>query len=149
MKIEVSAVINRPIEEVFAYVSDMTNHTRWNSELVELKKTSEGPVGVGTTYTSEIKLLGRRLEGTFEILEYEPSHKIALKTSAGPISIVSDVFTFEPVASGTKLTHVVEGETGGFFRLAEPVVVRLIQRQWETNFAVLKELLEAQAEGSA
>ncbi len=148
IRIEASVVVNRPIEEVFAFVSDMANAPQWSAEVVEAKKTSEGPVGTGTTFTTAVKMLGRQLEGSVEILEYEPSRKFTLKTAAGPISIVSDVFAFEPVADGTKMTHVVEGETGGFFKLAEPVVARLMQRQWEANFAVLKELLEAQAEAS-
>jgi len=56
-----------------------------------------------------------------------------------------DNYTFESVAGGTKVTRVAEAETGGFFRLAEPLAVRMMQRQFKTNFAHLKDLLEAQA----
>lgn len=101
-------------------------------------------MGAGTTFTKAVKLLGRRLESASEVAEYEPNRRFALKHAPGPVSLAEDVFTFEPVAGGTKVTHVVEAETGGFFKLAEPIVARQIRRQWGTNFALLKELLEAQ-----
>jgi uncharacterized protein YndB with AHSA1/START domain len=149
MRVEASVVVNRPIEEVFAFVSDLTNTPQWATEILEMKKTSEGPVGVGTTFTSAAKMLGQQLENAHEILEYEPSRKLVLNTTAGPISVDAEVFTFEPEAGGTRITHVIEGDPGGFFKLTGPIVARLMQRQWDTNFDVLKELLEAPAEGSA
>ena len=46
------------------------------------------------------------------------------------------------MAPGTKVTFTLQGEAGGFFKLAEPIVTRSTQRQWETNLANLKDLLE-------
>jgi hypothetical protein len=40
---------------------------------------------------------------------------------------------------------VVEGEPGGFFRLAEPLVVRAVERELRNNLATLKDVLEARA----
>lgn len=143
-RIEASVVIDRPIEEVFAYVGDLEKNVQWTAELVEVKKTSEGPVGVGTTWVAVAQVLGRRIEDTVEVSEFEPSRKYSFKHAAGPISIEKDEFTFESVTGGTKVTHAVEAEIGGFFRIAEPLVTRMMRRQWETNFAALKDLLEAQ-----
>ena len=47
---QVSIVINRPLEEVFAYLSDLENNMNWRAGMIEAKKTSAGPIGVGTTY---------------------------------------------------------------------------------------------------
>ena len=58
---------------------------------------------------------------------------------------IEQSLTFEPVEGGTRLTMVGEAETGGFFKLAEPVVNRMMQRQLEGNIANLKDILEAQA----
>ena len=49
-KLEVSEVINRPVEEVFAYISNPENDSLWQSDTAETEITSEGPIGVGTTY---------------------------------------------------------------------------------------------------
>ena len=136
--------INRPTEEVFAFVTDFEKSPQWMSELVEAKQTSEGPVGVGTTISAVASPLGRRIESTQEVAEYEPNSKFAFKSTSGPVAS-EDEYTFESVAGGTKVTRVAEAEMGGFFRLAEPLARRMMQRQFETNFANLKDLLEAQA----
>ena len=139
-----SVVINRPIEEVFAFMTDFENMSQWMSELVEAKQTSEGPVGVGTTASAVATPLGRRAESTQEVAEYEPNSTFAWKSTSGPVAS-EDSYRFESVEGGTKVTRVVEAEMAGFFRLAEPLVVRMMRRQFEANFANLKDLLEAQA----
>jgi uncharacterized membrane protein len=143
-KVEMSVVINQPIEEVFAFVADYENSPQWMAELVEAKQTSEGPIGVGTTIRAVANPLGRRAESTQEVTEYESNSKVAIKSTSGPVAS-KDAYTFESVAGGTKVTRVVEAEMAGFFKLAEPLVVRMMRRQFETNFAILKDLLEAQA----
>jgi uncharacterized protein YndB with AHSA1/START domain len=139
-----NTVINRPVEEVFAYVTNAENLSHWMSELVEAKQESGGPVGVGTTINAVANVLGRRAESIQEVSEYELNSKFAIKSTSGPVEN-EDKFTFESVAGGTKVTRVTEGEVSGFFRMAEPLVVRMLNRQFETNFANLKDLLEAQA----
>jgi carbon monoxide dehydrogenase subunit G len=53
--------------------------------------------------------------------------------------------TYEPEGEGTRINVVMEGEPGGFFKLAEPLVERAIRREMETNFATLKDVLESQS----
>jgi uncharacterized protein YndB with AHSA1/START domain len=140
-RMEASVVINRPIDEVFAYVMDAGNWTEW-AGLPEAERTSEGPVGVGTTLRGVSQFLGRRGEWTSEVTEYEPNRKMEQKIIWGPMSIQQSV-TCEPVEGGTRFTMVSKGETGGIFKLAEPVVNRMMQRQLESNLANLKDILEA------
>lgn len=144
IKIEQSVVINRPIEGVFTMLTDVDRWEQWAGELSEVKKTSEGPLGVGSTFIGVVKLLGRRMENTHEVTEYEPSRKFGFKITSGPVPGEGG-FTFESVAGGTKVSLAFEAEPGGFFKVAEPVFARTAQRQWETNLATLKDLLEAQA----
>jgi carbon monoxide dehydrogenase subunit G len=47
--------IDRPIEEVFAFLSDGENDPEFSPRVIEIAKTSEGPPGVGTTYASRVK----------------------------------------------------------------------------------------------
>jgi uncharacterized membrane protein len=50
-RVATSVVINRPPEEVFEFVSNFENNPRWQSGMHEARITSEGPLGVGTTYS--------------------------------------------------------------------------------------------------
>jgi len=143
-KVEVSVVINRPIEEVFALAGNVENNAQWQSGVLEAKVTSEGPMGVGTTYRYVSQLLGRRIETDGEITEYEPNRKYSFKSTSGPFPI-EGVFTFEAADGGTKVTLTVKADVGGFFKMAEPLVARMINRQFETDVNTLKDVLEAAA----
>ena len=148
VKVEGTVVINRPIEEVFAFLANPDKSSQWQGMVLEAKQTSEGPVGVGTTGQSSSQFLGRRIESTWEVTEYELNRKTAFKSTSGPVPYEQSA-TLETVDEGTKVTLVAEYEVGGFFKLAEPIVARMGQRQAEADFANLKDLLEAQGEGIA
>ncbi len=143
IKMEHSVVINRSIEEVFAFLIDVEKWPQWRAEAVEVKKPSEGPVGVGTTFSGVGRFLGRRLENINEVTQCEPNRKFGFKTTSGHVSM-QFTDTFESVKGGTKISLVLDGETGGFFKLAEPIMSRMVRRQFKTNYANLKDLLEAQ-----
>lgn len=144
IKIEHSVVINRHIKEVFAFASDVEKKSQWSAEVLEAKKTSEGPLGVGTTFKAVGRFLGRRIENTLEVTQYEPNRKFGFKSTSGPVQ-TEYTDTFESVEGGTKVTVVLEAETGGFFKLAQPILARMVRRQFKTNYANLKDILEAQA----
>ncbi len=143
VKIEVNEVINRPVEDVFAFVSNPENDPQWQSETTETEITSQGPIGVGTTYLDVGHFLGRRIESIYEFTEYEANRQFSLKTTSGPIPIEATI-TCESVENGTKVNFSARGEVGGFFKVAEPLVSRMAQRTWTANYANLKDLLESQ-----
>jgi len=142
MKAEASAVIGRPIEEVFAFSTDPEKLAMWAGPVTEAKQTSEGPLGVGTTSTRVTQLLGRRIEHDYEVTEYQPNRTYSAKTTTGALPI-EEHLSFEAVEGGTKVTVEGDVEAAGFFKLAEPIVSRIVKRQVEHDVATLKELLEA------
>ena len=139
---ELSVVIERPVEEVFAFATDPENEPLWQSTSLETEQTSGGPVGVGATFRNTSKFLGRRIETTYEVTENEPPRRQCLRVTSGPIP-GSGCYLLEPAEGGTRFTQRFEAEIGGFFRLAEPLVGRAIRRQMEADMATLKDLLEA------
>ena len=143
-KIEASTVINRPIEEVFAFATDYDTHLQWQSGVEEANITTEGPLGVGSQYTYVMQMLGRRLETAGEIIEHDPPNRHGFNATSGPLPM-RGAFTFETVDGGTRVTMGAEAELGGFFKLAEPIAVRVIQRQVQASLANLKDIIEATA----
>ena len=141
-KFEQSVTIDRPLEEVFAFVSDPGNGKQWRSGLEEAELTSEGPLGVGSTFREVERFLGRKMERTSEITEFEPNSKCSFKSTSGPIAFHATI-SFEAQEDGTRVSMVADAEVGGFFRIAEPIVARMGRRQMETDMANLKDLLEA------
>ena len=143
-RIERGVVIERSPEEVFAFVADLRNDPRWNSAIDEVRQTSEGPPGVGTTFQTAAHFLGRRFETPEEVTEYEPDRKLGTEVTSGPLRFTGSRVV-EGVAGGTRLTLTAEGRSDGFFGIAEPLFARLAARRLETELAKLKNLLEAGA----
>ena len=143
IKQEHSVVIDRPIEEVFAFVTNPNNDSLWQAWTLETEQTSEGPLDVGSTLRSTAKMLGRRIEVTMEVTENDPPHRQCVRITSGPIP-ATGCYQLEPAEGGsTRFRQTFEGEVGGFFRLAEPVMGRVISRQTEADMATLKDLLES------
>lgn len=85
----------------------------------------------------------------FEITEYEPNRKVVLgSATSGPLQLTG-TRSVEAIPGGTRLTITVEGQTGGFFGIAEPVFARLAERPLKAALANLKNLLEAAPGGAA
>ncbi len=141
VRFELTVDVRRPPSEVFAYLTDMANLPQWQSSAIEA--STDGPMGVGTHVTEVRKFLGRRMESTLEVTEYEPDSEFSLKTLSGPVPFEVH-HTLRAENGGTKLTFVGEGEPGGFFKLAEPLVAKQAERQFKGDFETLKDLLEAQ-----
>src|ERR671933_400276 len=105
-----SVLIDQPLEEVFAYITDVNNNSLWQSSTLETEQTSEGAVGVGTTYRSVSKFLGRRIETTLKITEHEPPGKQCVRATTGPIPAVG-CYLLEPADGGsTRFTQTLEAE---------------------------------------
>jgi uncharacterized membrane protein len=141
--IEESIVIHRPIEEVFAFTSETKNLPLWQTDVLEARHTPEGPVQVGTKLTLVRAMMGRKIEGTSNIVEYVPPTRYAYQTISGPT--VTGVNTCEATPEGTKFTTSFDMQTGGLFSLADPLVARTIKRSVESGLANLRDLLESRA----
>ena len=143
-KFEIKLVINRPIEGVFAFISNAENLPHWRAATLEITKTSSGVPGVGSTFRGRFTFLGRPFEGNLEIITHEPHQRYATRLTEGPFPLEAH-YTLDSANGATHLTLVIQGEPGGFFKLAEPLVVSMAKRSYESDLHNLKEMLEAQA----
>ncbi len=144
VKIEFSLAVERPPEEVFEYLTDPEHLPEWQAGVIEARKESESPMGVGTQMRDVRTFLGRKMESTVEVTAYDPPTTFGLKVLSGPVPF-SVMHTLESTNGGTRITFAGEAEPGGFFKLAEPIVARTAERRFKTDFETLKDLLEARA----
>ncbi|MDQ6879121.1 MAG: SRPBCC family protein [Candidatus Dormibacteraeota bacterium] len=140
---EASVVIRRPAAQVFDFLANPENDPQWSSASKEMRKTSVGPVDVGATFTQVGHFLGRRFEFSLEVTANEPNRKFGMRVVAGPIRFAG-VRVLETVPDGTRVTFTGAGASGGFFKLARPLLARAAERQLNADLAALKEVLEAQ-----
>lgn len=138
-----STTIKRPVEEVFAVVSDATNHPKWRSTLLSVTKTSEGPTGMGTTYRGTGKMFGRHQDTEFTVTEFDVNRTFAVAaTKPFPLTIT---IALEPTTEGTRLDMVADAEPGGFFKLAQPLMMAIGGRRNQSDLEKLRDLMEAKA----
>jgi uncharacterized membrane protein len=138
-----TVVVERPPDEVFDFLTDLSNVPAWQSGAVAVEEP-EGPLRVGSTYVQVLSFLGRRTEAMLEVTELERGRRFSLKSVSGPFPFEAR-HTLEPRNGGgaTRLHVELEGRTRGFFKLTESFVERKAQRQIEDDFAALKRMVEA------
>lgn len=131
-------------EDVFAALTSFDRIPDWNSSVVEVRWKNDAPLAVGSTLVYVGKFLGRVFESNAQITEFAPSTKFSSKSVSGPFYLEVEN-SLETVDGGTRITSNFRGESRGFFKLAEPVMVRLSKNLFETSTDNLKALLEARA----
>ena len=141
INLDLSTLIDRPVKEVFLFVANPNNMSKWNSAVVSVQQITPGPVGVGTKFKSIGEALGRRIEGEVEVTAYEPDTKSGFQMNAGPIQ-VNVTLTFKTVGTGTKLNLNAQGKPAGVFKLAEGVMSGQVKSMMEANLARLRSVLE-------
>ena len=141
ISVEKSTVIARPCEAVFAFVSDQANAAQWQSGIVDIRRLTDGPPGVGTRYAFTRTLMGRRMTGENVYVEFDPGRRVAFRTTSGPGLLAS--YAAEPTPGGTRLTATIELDVSGIMSIAEPLVARALKRDVNANLARLRVILEA------
>jgi hypothetical protein len=138
VRIEVSEEIDRPVPVVFKFYADdhVRNHPRWDP-YIELWRTSDEPIGVGTIIQRRNSRSGTPVEGTMEVVEYEPNRAMGAVIREGGME-THGTATFEEAGEGrTRLT------IAAYMPIDESMKDRmsgLVQR----SIRNIKELIEAE-----
>ena len=145
--IQFSEFINRPVEDVFAFVSDKENLLQVNSAYLSVKLTSDGPTAVGTTYLIVEQTPFQKVEFQYTCTTYEKNKTIAGRrvAVAAPIPVIDEYYQFEPRDQGTYVTLREELSPRGLFRLLQPIIRSMIGKAMREGLAKAKEVLESQA----
>lgn len=128
-------VIERPVSEVFAFISDPENLPRWNYYVIGCMKLDAGPARVGSTY----RLVRKSDTRVFGVTEFKQDRMLVIRFRA-PTPPLEIRFTVESTASGTRLTN--EWELKGIGGFVAWFVRAPIRRAVGDNLGKLKELLQ-------
>jgi len=134
-------LIYRPVKQVFDFISVPENDFQWQYGILKSAQTSEGSIGVGTFFRSIGHFMGRRIEGTFEVTEYEPNQRYGFKSLSGPLHSQT-LYTFELVGGGTKVNISMQASAINLFQSDEGVLEKKMKKQLKENLELLKDILE-------
>jgi uncharacterized membrane protein len=141
--VQAGGEIARPADEVFDFIANFENNPIWQQGMRSARWTSVPPIHVGSTYEQVARFLGRDVVSSFEVIAYTPGRRITIATRRGsfPITVTRSV---EPIdAQHCRVQANIEGDASGFFRLAKPVLQRLVERSIRGDYRRLKTILEA------
>jgi len=142
-RIEASVEIKRPVEKVLAYTTDAKNWPKWQSIIPKAEQTSQGPVGVGTTFKGVSRMMGLSMNWTAQVTEYAPTQHFGKTiTSAG--MIIKQRNTYDPTAGGTKFTIAYDIQVRGVFKLFSSMLLSTMRKELTKSLGNLKNVLEAQ-----
>ncbi len=140
-----SITINRPINEVFAYVADGENGPKWRSGKIEVKH--ESGEGVGAVYRQTVPgPVGRRVKADYEVTAFQSPKRMDFKAIAGPVRPTGSYVLSSPAEGKTKLTFSLDAKVGLVKRVL--MMGRMVQKSMDGEMALARQAQEG-ARGGA
>ncbi len=144
-RFESTIVIDRPIEEVFAFLADGENDKKFSPRVLEIRKTTDGPPGLGTVYASTVKDAGMTTKREFKLTEFAAPTRIRWAELSKNIVVASEGgYDLEPAGEGkTQLTvfNVLEGR--GIGKVLAPLALRAARKGADDFGRSIKAAVEA------
>jgi uncharacterized protein YndB with AHSA1/START domain len=139
---KVSQVIDRPVEKVFQFyaVEHVRNHPRWDPD-IELWQVSDGPMGLGTMIRRRNSRSGSPVEGTMEVVEFEPNRTFGMVIHDGG-AVMHGRATFEAAGDDrTLITTFIE-----IPGMDESADRSFLNSRLERSLRNMKQLMESEIE---
>ncbi|WP_125614397.1 SRPBCC family protein [Specibacter cremeus] len=135
--------VNRSATDVFAYATDPTRFSEWQTGVVSGHMIEPGNPSVGTHCLTTRRIGFANRPSTSEVVHIDPPRTWGVRGIDGPIRALVDI-TVEPItANRSRLTIAVDFEGHGIGTLLIPWVVRRdARKEMPTNLAALKQRLE-------
>ena len=110
-----SVTINRPIEDVFAFIAAGERCPEWRPGVIDIKKLSGE--GVGSKCAQGVSgPMGRRIQADYTITVFTPSTRLEFQTTTGPAR-PHGRYDLEVADGGTRLTFSLDAELTGIRKL--------------------------------
>ncbi len=119
--------VPRPIDEVFAYTSNFGNAAQWDPGVADSRKTSTGPIGVGTAFELRVRFGPRSIPMTYVVREYDPPKRVQLEGNGGSVHALDDI-GFAATPRGTRITYTADISLLGASRIVEPLLNGALDR---------------------
>ena len=139
--------VNKPIEEVWRFISDLGNSSQWLDGVSGVEPTSEGEIAPGATFTSEYRFDGKSHQVSYVLTAFEPPHRISYRVLGGPHPALNEL-ELKSTGDSTKVNHLMEMDVnqqsiGAVFLGLGPIVRLTIMFKLRKDLKKLKARLEA------
>jgi uncharacterized membrane protein len=141
IRVEQSVEVNRPVEEVFAFMNEMANIFKWSQQIDEIRQLTPGPIQLGSKFEIVSRFLGRRITSVLTVSEFIPNQIVKSQGEAGGMQMTSST-TYSSEGENTLMKMETEMEPSGWWKLIAPFLPGLIRRLSTIEHKLLRESLE-------
>jgi len=141
--IEETITIDRPRPRVAAYAMDPTHDTEWIGALTKVAVLPDPPVRVGSPVRRVARFLGKGVDYLLEVTEHQPAERLVMRSVRSPFPMVVTYRFADDEGGGTRATVHVQGDPGGFYQLAAPLLARGVRNGVRGDLERLKRNLES------
>lgn len=143
MRVVETFYVDRSPNVVFEYVTNPANLGDWQTANRSVEQLSDGAPGLGSRFRERTKPPGmREFEQITEFVEFDRPTRLHVHVVEGP-HLIDGTWSFEPSANGTRVSFVAEGDLRGPMRLLEPLVKRIMARNFAGYHRNLRRNVEA------
>lgn len=136
-----STLIERPVKQVFDFVSTPENDYQWQYGTLATARLPQGSGVMQTFFRSIGHLMGRRNLSTFEITEFAPNQKYSFKSLSGPLYSKTS-YALENVSGRTRIDVSIQASAPDFLYITEKLLWKTMKIQLEEDINKLKIVLE-------
>jgi len=137
--VECSLWIERPPEEVWDYLADVSNEPQWR-DIIEARWISDPPYGVGSTGLHVIKGVG---DWPWKVTEWDEHRSASWIVTGNRFEGSHAGYRVAPEDAGSLVTLNVQFKSSAFMRLVKPIMKRRMKHQFAAELTKLKAIMEA------
>jgi uncharacterized membrane protein len=140
----VQTEIERPSAAAWEYLENAEHNPEWIPNMKSARWTTDPPVRVGSRYDQVARFLGKEVRTSFEVTAHEPGRVITISSLPGSSFEIKITRQLDPItAERCRVTETAGGDSGGFYRVAEPLMRAIMRRNIARDYRRLKGLLES------
>jgi hypothetical protein len=131
-------------ETAFAFIALPTNEATWNPGVARSTQSAAGPVGVGATFETVGRTMGREVTISLEVVEFDPPRRTSTRARSGPMSF-NTTYEVQPAPTGATVAMRVEVVATGVLNLLRPLFQAAFERRLQRLMPNLKQAIERSA----
>ncbi len=135
--------LDRPAEEIFTFMMDFRNASRWRSMVRHMELVGGGEVREGSKILMTMDVMGKGAQLEAEVWRYKPPHRFGLRNTHQGVTGTFE-YVLEPNASGTTVTFTCDIRPHGLMWLTLPLLLPSNRGRYRGQLAALKRAIDQQ-----
>ncbi|QST00491.1 SRPBCC family protein [Pontibacillus sp. ALD_SL1] len=136
-------VIEKPLEEVFAFTTNIDNFKKVMPNVVQVETITEGAFGVGTKIKETREIKGRKGTTTIEVIDFVPSERYSVRSALEGLETIYHYSFHEDEKQTTTIKFECEINTSTLkMKMIKPIFKRTLQREDKEHLSLIKKALE-------